>query len=136
MNRQCGFARQALAALVACFVVASANAAEPDPQTSYRDRIIAPQSLAPLPPDDEELEDTDGLPRSIRIELNVSQTERGEDTFGEQGVAAGGFWETPTWGSFSLDATLFHSNRDRFEYSCLRTRRMLFRGCRVRQLLD
>lgn len=108
-------ARRVLVILIASAIMASANATEPDSQMTYRDRIIAPQSLAPLPPDDEESEDTDGLPRSIRLELNVAQTERGDDTFGEQGISGGGFWETPAWGSFSLDSTLFHSNRERFE---------------------
>ncbi|MEJ7745718.1 MAG: hypothetical protein WKF61_02980, partial [Luteimonas sp.] len=117
----------ALAAMLAvmatsiCMTPASASVEAgpqtPPPQTSpYQDRIIAPQALAALPPDDDEDVDTDGLPRAIRLELNVGQSARGDDTSGEQGLSAGGFWETADWGSFSLDATVFHSDRDRLEF--------------------
>jgi hypothetical protein len=116
MNARRGSARRALAILIASILWGSAQAADPEPQQApYRDRIIAPQALAALPADEEEPIDSGGLPRSIRLEVNLAQTERGDETFGEQGVSAGGFWETPTWGNFSLDATLFHSNRDRFQ---------------------
>jgi len=82
---------------------------------AYQDRIIAPQQLQSLPPDEDELENSQGLPRSFHAEAIVSRTERGDDAFDEQGISAGGFWETPSWGAFSLDATLFHSDRERFD---------------------
>jgi len=88
---------------------------EQPPAQPYRDRIIAPENLQPLPPDEDEAIDSSGLPRSFRAEINLSHTERGQEGFTEQGVSAGGFWETATLGSFSLDAALFHSDRDRFE---------------------
>lgn len=115
MTRHRRLSGRTFAMIATSIVVASAGAAEPVPQTPYRDRIIAPQALAGLPPDEEDLADTEGLPRAIRFEVNVARTERGGDTFSEQGLSAGGFWETPAWGSFSLDATVFHNNRDRPE---------------------
>ncbi|NDK39696.1 carboxypeptidase regulatory-like domain-containing protein [Pseudoxanthomonas gei] len=90
------------------FAAASVHAAP------YRDRIISREDLQVLPPDEDEEYDDEGLPRSVRAELNLSHSERGEGTFTEQGLSVGGFWETPSLGSFSLDATLFRSNRDRF----------------------
>lgn len=80
----------------------------------YRDRVIAPDRLAPLPPDDGDADAAalDGPPRSIRLELNASRTERGDEAFEEVGLAAAGFWESGTLGSFSLDATLFRSDRE------------------------
>lgn len=80
----------------------------------YQDRIIAPDKLADLPPDEDEIADESGMPRSLHAELLASRTERGDDTFDEYGVSAGGFLETADWGAFSLDATLFRSSRDRF----------------------
>ncbi|MGN7916609.1 hypothetical protein [Lysobacter sp. 22409] len=109
-------ARRRLAICVACTLASAApaaSAADASPLV-YRDRIIAAQALAPLPPDEDETVDGDGLPRSFRLELNAAYTERGDEHFGEQGLAAGGFWETANWGSLSLDATVFHSDRDRF----------------------
>ncbi|MCL1634977.1 carboxypeptidase-like regulatory domain-containing protein [Luteimonas sp. SX5] len=100
---------------LAAIVASVAHAQEAPQDAPYRDRIIAAESLAPLPPDDEEPVDAGGLPRAYHLEAVAARTERGDETFNEEGIAAGGFWETPAWGSFSLDATLFHSNRDRFE---------------------
>lgn len=102
----------ALAVSVAV-VLAGIARAEP-PATPYRDRIIAPEALQALPPDDEAVVlDADGLPRSIHAELSLSRNERGNDDFNEQGLTVGGFWETDAHGSFSLDASVFRSNGDR-----------------------
>lgn len=110
------------AGIAAVFAGSLAQAAEPAPaampQTAppYRDRVIAPESLAPLPPDDEEeADDTGGLPRTYHAEANVSHSERGDERFDEAGVSFGAFWETATLGSYSIDATVFHSSRERPE---------------------
>lgn len=80
----------------------------------YIDKVIASENLAPLPPDEDELlANTDGLPRGVQIEAIVSQNKRGEDTFNEQGLSVSGYWDTNDWGQFSVDATIFRSNRDR-----------------------
>lgn len=116
MKKRRALSRRALVVAVAALVAASAHAQNAQPQNEpYRDRIIASESLVPLPPDEDEATDIGGLPRAYHLEANFARTERGDETFSEEGVAAGGFWETPTWGSFSLDATLFHSDRDRYE---------------------
>ncbi|RZA32877.1 MAG: carboxypeptidase regulatory-like domain-containing protein [Lysobacteraceae bacterium] len=91
------------------------TAAQPATATPYRDRIISRENLQALPRDEEEEYDDEGLPRSLHAELNLSHSERGDETFTEQGISLGGFWETPDLGSFSLDATLFRSDRDRFQ---------------------
>lgn len=78
----------------------------------YRDRIIAPQALAPLPPDAEETGDDSGLPRSLRLAFDYARNERGEETYDERGLSLGGYWETANWGSVSLDAAAFRSDRD------------------------
>lgn len=94
----------------------SQDATPPVPAAApYRDRVIDPGRLAPLPPEDdaEEPAGGEGPPRSLRLELNASRTERGDESFGELGAAAGGFWESATLGSFSLDATVFRSDRER-----------------------
>lgn len=82
----------------------------PDPG-AYRDRIIAPQALAPLPPDEDEAPADDGPPRALRVELHLARSERGERSYDEHGLSAGGFWETADHGSLSLDANLFRSDR-------------------------
>lgn len=87
--------------------------AQEDDASDYRDRIIAPAQLAPLPADEDNVADESGLPRSVRAEWIVGRTERGEDAFDELGMSFGGFWETAGYGSLSLDATVFHSDRDR-----------------------
>ncbi len=83
--------------------------------TPYQDRIIARDSLQALPPDEEAEYDSQGLPRSLGVEINFGRSERGSETFSEQGVSAAGFWETASLGSFSLDATVFRSDRDRLD---------------------
>lgn len=103
----------ALAVSVATALACTTARAQP-PTQPYQDRIIAPESLQPLPTDEDEAVDSDGLPRSLRIEFNHSQAERGSESFDEQGLAANGFWETATLGNFSLDATVFRSDRERF----------------------
>ncbi|ODS62811.1 MAG: hypothetical protein ABS41_06395 [Arenimonas sp. SCN 70-307] len=113
-------ARRPLAAsigwlLTTCALVAPVQAwDEPPPEPpAFQDRLIDPDKLAPLPPDDEETYDPSGLPRSWRLELVTSQVERGDDRFGETGASFGGLWETEDWGNFSLDATVFRSDQGR-----------------------
>lgn len=103
----------ALAAAVALALAGPAPAQTPD--TPYRDRIIAPDQLQPLSPDEDEEAgfDTSGPPRSLRIDLGLSRNERGDEAFDELGLNASGFWETAALGTFSLDAGLFRSDRMR-----------------------
>ena len=87
-----------------------------DASAPYQDRIIAPSQLQALPPDEDADEDNaDGPPRGFHMEAITSRTERGDDSYDEQGISIGGFRETANWGAFSLEATLFDSNRDRFD---------------------
>jgi hypothetical protein len=112
-----GPARLALAlAIVGSLAMCAAHAQEADPPQgeAYADRIIAQQQLQDLPLEEEESTETDGLPRSFRVEAVVSRNEYGDDAFDEAGISAGGFWQTAAWGAFSLDATLFDSDRARF----------------------
>jgi hypothetical protein len=90
------------------------SAPAPPTAAPYRDRVIAPDRLAPLPPDEDAPASADaGLPRSLRVELSASRNERDDDAFDEHGVAVNGFWESADLGGFSLDATLFRSDRER-----------------------
>ncbi|MGO1073489.1 carboxypeptidase-like regulatory domain-containing protein [Lysobacter sp. CA199] len=116
------FPRSRLAACLAAALAAAGAGAhagetvgEGDGATTgeYRDRIIAAQALAPLPPDEGERGDSDGLPRSLRVQVDWARNEQGEQRYDEQGLSAGGYWETANWGSWSLDATAFHSDRER-----------------------
>src|SRR3546814_7206984 len=66
------------------------DAGEP-PGEAYVDRIIAPQQLQELPPEEDELADTDGLPRSFHAEAIASRSAYGDDSFDEQGISVGGF---------------------------------------------
>ena len=80
------------------------------PPAPYRDRVIDAASLPPLPEleDEDSLDTSQGLPRSLRVEGVLSVSERGDDeSLRENGVIVGGFWRTADWGDFSLDATLF-----------------------------
>lgn len=79
----------------------------------FQDRIIDPARLAELPPDDRADYDPAGLPRSFSAEAIFSLSEVGEDRFSESGLGFDGLWETERYGILSLDATLFHSDRDR-----------------------
>jgi len=109
-------------ALAACASTAAAqdayaptSAAQDAPEAAgeYRDRIIAPQALAPLPPDPQDERDDSGLPRSLRIGLDYARNERGDERYDERGLSLGGYWETANWGSVSLDATALRRGGDR-----------------------
>ena len=89
----------AIAGSLATWAARAQDAAESQDGEAYVDRIIAPQQLQDLPPDEGELADIDGLPRSFHAEAVVSRNEYGDDSFDEQGISAGGFWETSTWGA-------------------------------------
>lgn len=89
-------------------LAAEALAAEP---AAYVDRVIAADSLEDLPSDEDESLDATGPPRSLQVQLLMSRTDRGGDTFNEGGLSVSGFRETADLGTFSLDATLLHSDR-------------------------
>ena len=116
MSQRNGHPRLALALSIASILtMRTACAQQAEAAPAYRDRIIAPQSLQTLPPDEDDAEESSGLPRSFHIELLASRNERGDDNYDEHGISAGGYWETASWGAFSLDATLFDSDRKRFD---------------------
>ncbi|KAF1707552.1 carboxypeptidase-like regulatory domain-containing protein [Pseudoxanthomonas sacheonensis] len=115
MNPRNGHPRLALALCIAGILAMRTAYAQAGDAPAYRDRIIAPDNLQELPPDEEAGQDSGGLPRSFRIELLASRNERGGDRYDEYGISAGGHWETADWGAFSLDATLFDSDRKRFD---------------------
>lgn len=83
---------------------------EPAP---FQDRIIDADKLAELPLDEFDAYDPNGLPRSFRAEAILSTSEIGDDRFSETGLGIDALWDTDRFGSFSLDSTLFHSDRDR-----------------------
>lgn len=111
--------RQPLATAIglACLLAALPVAVRAFPQEAeppaYQDRIIAEADLAPLPEDEGDTFNADGLPRSLDVQLLVSRTERGSETFNEQGLTLSGFRETMDHGTFSLDATLLRADRSR-----------------------
>jgi len=85
----------------------------PDPEgEAWSDNVIAPEDLAPLPPDETADFDPKGLPRSFRVELLAGRSERGGNAYDEFGLSAGGFRETGRYGSLSFDATVLSSNRN------------------------
>lgn len=112
-----GHRRLALALSIAGLLAAhSADAAAGDgtpPSGAYRDRIIALHDLQELPAEEEEAQDESGLPRSLRVEFLASRNERGGDAYDEHGIATAAYWETAAWGAFSVDATVFDSDRER-----------------------
>src|SRR3546814_17846075 len=75
-----------IAAGLALCAAHAQDAAAP-PGEAYVDRIIAPQQLQELPPEEDELADTDGLPRSFHAEAIASRSEYGPDSFQEQGIS-------------------------------------------------
>jgi hypothetical protein len=87
------------------------DTADSDMQT-YRDRIIDANSLTPLPPDEDDENVSQGLPRSFHSELIVNESTQNGQTFREAGIALGGFWDTENWGSFSAEALAFSGNRN------------------------
>ncbi len=115
-----GLARLAFAlAIASCLVMGVARADDDDDDAAltpvipaYHDRIIPSQQLQRLPADDEEdaQVNTKGLPRTFNAEAFVSRTEIGKQNLDEEGFSIGGHWETPSWGSFSLDAALFNTS--------------------------
>lgn len=86
----------------------SDNTAQP-----YRDRIIAPERLAPLPADDGEDNTTSGPPRAVHLELIAHRSRFAGERSTEFGAAFGGFWETDAFGAISADVLLFRSDRER-----------------------
>src|SRR3546814_19604696 len=86
------------------------DAGEP-PGEAYVDRIIAPQQLQELPPEEDELADTDGLPRSFHAAAIDSRRDYSDDRFHAQGISVGGFRQTAPWGKLRLHATLSQIGR-------------------------
>lgn len=77
----------------------------------YQDAVFSEQELEEI----EEAEalasgladyDSAGLPRSVRVEVGVAQSNRGEQSITEAGVSVVGYWDSLDWGSWSLDAGL------------------------------
>lgn len=77
----------------------------------YRDRIINPEQLQPLPPDDEET--SSGPARSLYVELVAHGSRFAGETNHELGAAFGGMWDTADHGAISADLLLFRSELER-----------------------
>ncbi|MBS0218971.1 MAG: carboxypeptidase regulatory-like domain-containing protein [Proteobacteria bacterium] len=105
-----------LAASIAACLSGNARADDPPaPQTvPYKDRIISTQNLAPLPADSDDDSNDSGRPRAFHMQLDASRNELGDQSYDESGMSAGGFWESDNYGSFSIDASMFHTDSDRF----------------------
>jgi hypothetical protein len=87
---------------------------------AYRDRIIAPDKLAPLPPDEGEDDALSGPPRAFHVEAIAHRTRFGGERSLELGLGFGGYWDTSDLGAISADALLFHSDRERDDGQRLR----------------
>lgn len=91
-----------------------------EPPSTYRDRIIAPDKLAALPPDEDDEDALAGPPRAFHLEAIAHSTRFGGERSVELGAAFGGYWDTADWGAISADALMFHSDRDRNDGQRLR----------------
>jgi len=87
--------------------------ADDDTAQPYRDRIIAPERLAPLPADEDEENTASGPPRAVHLELIAHRSRFAGEPSVELGAAFGGFWDTDGFGAISADALLFRSDRER-----------------------
>lgn len=79
---------------------------------AYRDRIIAPEKLEPLPPEDEDDTRLAGAPRAAHVELVAYRSRFGGVDRMEFGAGAGGFWDTADYGTISAETLVFDSDRD------------------------
>lgn len=75
------------------------------PTREYEDRLIDGGTLAPDVSDSPDDYDQRGWPRAIRVEGVTSYLKRSGVSVREDGIAAGGFVDTPAFGSFTLDGT-------------------------------
>ena len=76
---------------------------------AYVDRVIDPARLPVFRDDQAERFDDRGLPRAFFLESTWGYTEIDDRSQKEYGAAASAFWETPLWGSFSLDGGVYKS---------------------------
>ncbi len=83
-----------------------------DTTTLYRDRIILPERLAPLPVDEDE-QNTSGAPRAVHVELIAHRSRFAGERSVELGAGFGGFWDTDAFGTLSAEALVFRSDRAR-----------------------
>lgn len=80
----------------------------------YQDRLIDPEALSELADDAGAADYNDsGLPRAFHAEAAYSHGEFGDDRYREYGITAGGFRDTDSYGSFSLQASLARRNDER-----------------------
>ncbi|MGL6291489.1 MAG: carboxypeptidase-like regulatory domain-containing protein, partial [Silanimonas sp.] len=79
----------------------------------YRDRIIAPDRLEPLPPDGDDEATLAGPPRAFHVEAIAQQTRFAGEKSTEFGTGFGGFWDSGDWGTISAEAVVFSSDRER-----------------------
>lgn len=90
--------------LATLFNVGPVCAADAAPAGNYEDRLIEGGSLAPDISDGQDDYNASGWPRSLRVEAVKSNLKRNGETVHEDGVAAGAFLDTPSYGAFTLDA--------------------------------
>ena len=79
------------------------------PAKEYEDRLIDGGTLAPDIGDSPDDYDPRGWPRAIRVEGVTSYLKRSGESVREDGIAAGGFVDTPAYGSLMLDG-IFRSD--------------------------
>ncbi|MBW8824229.1 MAG: carboxypeptidase regulatory-like domain-containing protein [Xanthomonadales bacterium] len=104
-----------VASIAACLSGNASAGDAPVPQTApYKDRIISSENLAPLPADNDDDANGSGRPRAFHMQLDASRNALGDKVYDESGMSAGGFWESDNYGSFSIDASMFHTDSDRF----------------------
>lgn len=75
----------------------------------YVDRVIDPSELRAFSEDRFDRFDDSGLPRIFFVEGTWGYTETDGRRREEHGAAASAFWDTPLWGSFSLDGGVYKS---------------------------
>ena len=98
-------------AIVASAILSASRAicaADSPPATAgvYEDRVISASDLPPLQDEDAANADTAGPPRAIRVETGLADTRYGSTSRNEAAISTSGYWDTLSWGSWSIDGVL------------------------------
>ena len=89
------------------------NPDKPNRPPAYEDRIIATDKLQALPADEDDEDDSTGLPRAFHVELIAHTTRFTGARSDELGLGFGGFRDTDTLGTLSADLLIFRGRSDR-----------------------
>lgn len=92
-------------ALASLVVFLPSRAQTPEPP-AYEDKLIEGGNLAPEITEELAVYNPEGVPRSWRIEGFASRIETGDTKRYENGMLLSGRIDTPSYGAFSLDATV------------------------------